>query len=98
LRREKKIAYYKFPNSQEIDFVVHEGRNIKELVQVCYDISNFQTKEREVIPLIKGIKELKCTNLTVITWDFEAREEKTWFGKKGKIKFVPLWKWLLERE
>lgn len=34
--------------------------------------------------------ELKCKNLIVITWDYEAVEEI----KSKKIKFVPLWKWL----
>ncbi|MEA2033544.1 MAG: hypothetical protein U9N41_08185 [Euryarchaeota archaeon] len=41
--------------------------------------------------LIKASKELKCTDLLVITWDYEEEEEI----KGKKIRFVPLWKWLL---
>jgi len=40
---------------------------------------------------LKASKELKCKNLKVITWDYESEEE----FKNQKIKFVPLWRWLL---
>jgi len=60
-------------------------------VQVCQNLDDLSTKEREVSALIKASKELKCKNLLVITDDYEA-EEKT-YGRK--ISYVPLWKWLL---
>jgi hypothetical protein len=41
--------------------------------------------------LLIASKELHCNNLLVITRDYEA-EEKI---KGKKIKFIPLWKWLL---
>jgi len=41
--------------------------------------------------LIKASKELKSEDLLVITWDYEAEEE----FKGKRIKFIPLWKWLL---
>jgi predicted AAA+ superfamily ATPase len=41
--------------------------------------------------LIKASKELKCDNLLIITWDYEAKE----IYKKMEIDFMPLWKWLL---
>ena len=47
--------------------------------------------DREISNLIVASKELHCNNLLVITWDYEA-EEKV---KGKKIKFVPLWNWLL---
>jgi len=27
---------------------------------------------------------------------FKKEEKANWFGIKGKIKFIPLWKWLLD--
>ncbi|MCX6821388.1 MAG: hypothetical protein NTW30_01285 [Candidatus Aenigmarchaeota archaeon] len=42
--------------------------------------------------MLKVSKELKCNDLLVITWDHEDEEV---FNNK-KIKFIPLWKWLLE--
>lgn len=34
----------------------------------------------------------------VLTNDYEAEESTEWFGEKAKIKFIPLWKWLLENK
>ena len=91
LRGGEEIAYYS-DISGEIDFLIKEGRKVKSLIQVSYDINDFNTKEREVKQLIRLSKHFKCKNLLVITMDYEA-EEKI----KGRIiKFIPLWKWLLE--
>ncbi len=54
-----------------------------------------EIEHREIRALLKAKDLLRCNNLTVITWDYEDEREITWFGRKGKIKFVPLWKWLL---
>ena len=90
-RRGKEVYYWKDYQQREVDFVIKEGLNVKELIQVCYDIEDLSTKNRELRALIKASKELKCKNLKVITWDYEGREEF-----KGKeIEFIPLWKWLL---
>ncbi len=85
-----KIYYWKSQLQEEVDFVVKEKESIRQLIQVCYDLEN--AKEREIKSLVKAGKELRCKNLMVITNDYEA-EEKI----KGKrIRFIPLWKWLLD--
>ncbi|MBI3051277.1 ATP-binding protein [Candidatus Woesearchaeota archaeon] len=89
---QSEIYYWQDAYQNEVDFVVKEGREIKELIQVCYDAGNYDTKKREVTALLKSAKELKCGKLTVITNDYEAEEA----ADGGKVKFVPLWKWLLE--
>ena len=95
-RREMKskteIFYWKDSYGKEVDFVVKDDTSIKELIQVCWDISKPNTKERELKALIKASKELKCKNLKVITWDYEAKEE----FKNKRIEFIPLWKYLLK--
>jgi hypothetical protein len=91
LQKTSEIYYYK-NNHSEVDFVVKQNRKIKQLIQVCYNIDDYDTKQRELKALIKASKELKCNNLLTITWDYEAKEE----FKEKKIRFVPLWKWLLE--
>ena len=87
-----QIFYYKTRDDREIDLVLKE-KKINELIQVCYKIENYRIKEREISALIKVAKELKCNSLKVISWDYEAEEK---FENK-KIKFVPLWKWLLQK-
>ena len=86
------IFYWKNILHEEVDFVVNEGLKAKQLIQVCYNTENLETKKREIKALIKASEELKCSNLLVITKDYE-NEEKI---DNKKIKFVPLWKWLLE--
>ena len=57
-----------------------------------------ETKNQEVRALLKAGDELKCKNLLVINLDKEGEEEIEWFGIKAKVKFIPLWKWLLEEK
>mgnify|MGYP001579574321 CR=1 FL=1 len=91
----KENVFYWMSNTQEeVDFVVKIGIRIKQLIQVCYDLSGFDTKKREINALLKASKELKCKNLLMITEGYEKQEEI----ENKKIKFVPLWKWLLEKE
>lgn len=92
------IYYWRSPQKEEVDFVVKDNFKVKQLIQVCYDAGDVRTKEREVRTLLKASKELKCKNLLVITEDYEAEEEASWFGTKRKIKFIPLWKWLLRNK
>jgi len=87
----ENIFYYKTKNKKEVDFILKKENKIKELIQVCYETENREAKEREIRALLEAAKELKCNNLLVITSDFED-EEKI---KGKKIKFIPLWKWLL---
>ena len=86
-----EIYYWKNLQQEEVDFIVKEGVKIKQLIQVCYDTDEYNVKKREVRALLKASKELKCNNLVVITNDTEKEEKRD--GKK--IKYIPLWKWLL---
>ena len=94
-RRKRECFYWKNAEKEEIDFVVKNNAKIEQLIQVCYDISDQDTKKREIRALLKGSKELKCKNLIVINHDYLGEEDLEWFGIKRKMKFIPLWKWLL---
>ena len=96
LDNKLKVFYWKNPQQEEVDFVVQEDIKVKQLIQVCYDASNLETKKREVRSLLKAGKELKCTNLLVLTENYESIEDIEWFEIKGKVKFIPVWKWLVE--
>ena len=87
----EQIFYWNNGKS-EIDFILMQGLKIKQLIQVCHNINDYDTKRRETKALVKASKELKCKNLLVITFDYEA--EETIQG--NRIKFIPLWKWSLE--
>ena len=88
---KEELFYYKSASDREIDFVLRNGKKTTELIQVCYSLDDFMTKEREIKALLQGSEELHCENLLVITWDYGADEIVS--GKK--IRYVPLGKWLL---
>lgn len=96
LDKDIELYFWKNQQGEEVDFLIRQGLEIKELIQVCYDVKDLRTKEREIRALLKASKELKCKNLTIINYDYDAEEKTEWFGIKGTIKFIPLWKWLLE--
>lgn len=83
--------YYKDYSQNEVDFVVKDGLKVSQLIQVCYNIENPDTKERELKALVKASRELTCDDLVIITWDYEANE----VFKSKNISYIPLWKWLL---
>ncbi len=89
----ENVRYFK-AHDYEVDFVVIEGSKAKQLIQVCYSIKDFSTRERELKALVKASKNLKCNNLLVVTGSYEGTERV----KRKKVAFIPLWKWLLGRE
>ncbi len=91
-----EIFYFKDTQGHEVDFVVNDGTHVKELIQVTYASAFDEIDHREIRGLLKAGELLRCKELKVITWDYEDEREISWFGRKGKIKFVPLWKWLLD--
>jgi len=88
LRQGKEIYYWK--NRKECDFLIRESRK-KELIQVCFEIELPEVKEREISAILEAMKEFHIREGIIITSDFEG-EEKI---KNRKIKYIPLWKWLL---
>lgn len=91
VRRGKKICYYKSADGKETDFVILEKNRVTQLLQVAYSVDDFGTKERELNGLLKASEELKCGNLAIIAWSREGED----VIKGKKIRYIPLWKWLL---
>lgn len=89
LRRNKEIYYHK--KEKECDFVVKEGTQIKEAIQVSYEM-NQKTETREIEGLINAIKTYNLKEGIIITRD----QEETRIVEGYKIKIIPIAKWLLE--
>ncbi len=93
LNNEFELFYFKDSQGREVDFVIKEGLRVKELIQVTYASGRDEIEGREIKSLVKAAELFKKDRpkLLVITWNLEGEEEV-----KGKrIKFIPLWKWLL---
>ncbi|MBA3063916.1 ATP-binding protein [Candidatus Woesearchaeota archaeon] len=91
LQKDVEIFYWKNAQHEEVDFLVKQKNNVKQLIQVCYNIDNDDVKKRELKALVKASEELKCNNLLVITECVEGEEK---IGRNN-VRFIPLWKWLL---
>jgi len=96
LEGEVECYSWKGEQDDEVDFVVKQGLRVTQLVQVCYDLASPRTKAREVRALLKASRELRCDSLLVLTDSEEGEERASWFGVDGVIRFMPLWRWLLD--
>ena len=83
---EKTMFYYRSRNDKEVDFVLRQGVHIERLVQVCYDLSSPKTEKREVDAIVECAGELKCDNLTIVTYDDDRTIEKDGY----KIDVIPI--------
>lgn len=86
-----EIYYWKSLAQEEVDFLVKEDTKVKELIQVCWDIRDINTKKRETKALLKAMDEFKLKKGLIITEDYEGEEKVD--GKK--IEYVTLRRWLL---
>jgi predicted AAA+ superfamily ATPase len=91
LKRRGKDVYYWKNGKGEVDFVVKEGLKPTSLIQVCWDITNEKTKKREIDNLIEAMHTLNLGQGLIITEDYSGEE----IAGKKKIRFLPLWRWLL---
>jgi hypothetical protein len=86
-----EIYYWKSLAGEEVDFVIKEDASINQLIQVCWDARDAQTKNRETKSLVKAMAEFESDNGIIITGNYKNEEIVN--GKK--IKYIPLGEWLL---
>jgi predicted AAA+ superfamily ATPase len=91
VRRGDDFYYYRSNNGKEVDFVVKKGTKVSQLIQVCYDIDDPNTRKREVSALLRAGRDLECDNLLILTWDYALNEKHG----NATIGFLPLWRWLI---
>src|SRR5574341_547444 len=92
LQRNGEEVYY-YMGKHECDFLLKKGETITSAIQVCFSLTE-ENKNREVEGLLNALDDFRLGEGIVITEDLEVTESH---GEKN-IKFVPLWKWLLENK
>ena len=80
---------YFYHNGVEVDFYVPE---IQLAIQVCYDLSDIETRKREIRALLQLAKRLEINKMLIITKD----EEQVILENGSEIVVVPIWKWLID--
>ncbi len=91
-RRGYDLFYWKNQKGEEVDFVLLENETVSELMQVCYDMTLVDTRERELKALKKGMKHFGLDKGVVLTID----QEETIVENDFEITVIPASKWLLE--
>ncbi|MBI2583882.1 MAG: ATP-binding protein [Candidatus Aenigmarchaeota archaeon] len=86
-----EIFYWK-DKETDIDFLIKEGRHIKNIMQVCWNINKKETKDRETQSMVKALKKFDLKEGVIVTKDSETKER---IGGKT-VHYVPLWKFLLK--
>ena len=88
-RREKEIYFFK--EAAECDFIVKQGLDVTEAIQVCVTIADKGTRSRELRGLKACCKRFRLPHGVIITLD-----ESESFEYDGiAITVIPLYRWLL---
>lgn len=85
-RRDYSVYYHR--DKYECDFIAVEADGKKTAIQVTLD----ETKEEELAGLLEGMADARVKEGLIITKD----TDKTFEKDGNKIKYIPLWKWLLQ--
>ena len=92
-RKGHGIYYYKTENNKEVDFLVQQQNLKKNLIQVCWDISDEDTKKRELNSLTQAMNELKLTNGLILTYNNEQKLQV----ENRRITVMPVYKWMIDK-
>jgi predicted AAA+ superfamily ATPase len=89
LKRNNAEIYYYRSHKSECDFVVSQNGKITHAMQVTYDMSEHETKQREIKGLAEACRNFNLTHGNIITFDSE--DEIVQDGIT--IQIVPFYKW-----
>lgn len=85
-------VYYLKERSGECDFVVCNGNNVLQCIQVSYDISADKTRRRELNGLLLANRKTHCSNLLLLTDHEYGTTEKD----GCHIQIQPVYEWCTE--
>ena len=91
LKRYNYNVFYHFEN-KECDFLLEDRGKILQAIQVTDNISNEETRKREIEGLIDAMKTHNLKRGLILTYDESENIEID----KYSITVKPIWRWLLE--
>lgn len=83
------LHYYRDKKENEVDFVVLEDGKASALYQVCFDLTDKETRDREVRSLVKAGAELDCLSLYLVYMEKPATLEIP-----AEIQAIPIMQFL----
>lgn len=95
LKRRFQSIYYHH-EKKECDFVVQEKTKIVLVIQVCYELTQSKTKQRELDGLIDALETYQLETGLILTQSEEKTESIVKNNKTYRVVIMPVWKWLLQ--
>ena len=86
------IEYYRSGNDLEVDFITTDATGAQALYQVSLDITDPETRNRELRSLMTAMKETGLAHSTLLT----LNKEETIKTDAGMIKVQPVWHWAIQ--
>ena len=94
-RLGKEVYYYRnSTNQRECDFLLKDGLNVVQAIQVAQDLGSASVRKREIDGLMDAVKEFDLHEGLILTDD----EFDTFEHDALTIKVRPIWFWLLNNE
>lgn len=87
-RHCRELFYYRDLHS-ECDFIVSEKNMITRAIQVTYDMSDEDTRHREIKGLVSACKQFGLKNGLIVTYDSEEETRHDGIA----ISIIPFYKW-----
>jgi hypothetical protein len=91
IKSGKKILYYS--NNFECDFLLMENEKVCEAIQVCFDINDSDTKNREEKGLINVCREFQLKRGLILT----IYDEQKYKVDGITIEIIPVYKYILKK-
>ncbi|MFQ5641146.1 MAG: ATP-binding protein [bacterium] len=96
LRRKydrEQVFYYRTLHGEEIDFVTTKQGVVTELIQVCEQLTDPLTRNREIGALLSAMQEFDIPEAKIITRDNSETQ-----SEKGRtIRMIPFFAWALQQ-
>jgi len=90
LNRKADVFY--FSKKGECDFVIKQGVNISEAIQVCYLLTH-ENRDREINGLTEAMTKFNLEKGYLIVNETELNEKHI----PENVQIIPVWKWLLNK-
>jgi len=90
-RRGAEVGYVKTGDGLEVDFLARRPTAGEELIQVCADLSDPETRRRELRALTAAAKEHPRATRRLLVLDRDARGQ----AEASGIEVLPAYEWLL---
>jgi len=91
-RRGFQVSYIVTSSGFEVDFLAEHFDGRRHIIQAAADISNAETREREIRALVEAGRNEKGVELLLLN----LSEESTVTREGLTIEILPAWKWLLD--